>query len=149
MIRRPPRSTLFPYTTLFRSDQTCSGAGVYSQTFTAISANGDYTTSPEFTTLVAGTYHWTASFTGDGNNKSASSACADEVVVVGKAQPTLTTTPQPASGTVGDTLNDKVTLFFLMIRRPPRSTLFPYTTLFRSTCSGAGVYSQTFTAISA
>src|SRR3712207_8704039 len=25
-----------------------------------------------------------------------------------------------------------VSLFFLMIRRPPRSTLFPYTTLFRS-----------------
>src|SRR6266852_4183340 len=25
--------------------------------------------------------------------------------------------------------------FFLMIRRPPRSTLFPYTTLFRSLCS--------------
>src|SRR3712207_7729809 len=24
-------------------------------------------------------------------------------------------------------------MFFLMIRRPPRSTLFPYTTLFRST----------------
>src|SRR3712207_8134925 len=29
-------------------------------------------------------------------------------------------------------------IFFLMIRRPPRSTLFPYTTLFRSsTCSSA------------
>src|SRR3712207_8325991 len=26
-----------------------------------------------------------------------------------------------------------MTFFFLMIRRPPRSTLFPYTTLFRST----------------
>src|SRR2546422_774263 len=26
--------------------------------------------------------------------------------------------------------------FFLMIRRPPRSTLFPYTTLFRSLCPG-------------
>src|SRR5260221_12477911 len=25
-------------------------------------------------------------------------------------------------------------VFFLMIRRPPRSTLFPYTTLFRSPC---------------
>src|SRR2546421_6263421 len=25
--------------------------------------------------------------------------------------------------------------FFLMIRRPPRSTLFPYTTLFRSGCT--------------
>src|SRR3712207_7319356 len=36
-------------------------------------------------------------------------------------------------------------LFFLMIRRPPRSTLFPYTTLFRSlrraperVCRGSG-----------
>src|SRR5688572_33234602 len=28
--------------------------------------------------------------------------------------------------------------FFLMIRRPPRSTLFPYTTLFRSSQSRAG-----------
>src|SRR6266511_5969756 len=26
--------------------------------------------------------------------------------------------------------------FFLMIRRPPRSTLFPYTTLFRSLAAG-------------
>src|SRR5256885_11993490 len=25
MIRRPPRSTLFPYTTLFRSSETCVG----------------------------------------------------------------------------------------------------------------------------
>src|SRR5256885_5054063 len=29
--------------------------------------------------------------------------------------------------------------FFLMIRRPPRSTLFPYTTLFRSTFSLYGL----------
>src|SRR3712207_7285075 len=29
-------------------------------------------------------------------------------------------------------------LFFLMIRRPPRSTLFPYTTLFRSHLSRGG-----------
>src|SRR5256885_17025547 len=29
--------------------------------------------------------------------------------------------------------------FFLMIRRPPRSTLFPYTTLFRSLLGHAGV----------
>src|SRR3712207_9456778 len=28
-------------------------------------------------------------------------------------------------------------IFFLMIRRPPRSTLFPYTTLFRSGGPGA------------
>src|SRR5258708_31974169 len=35
--------------------------------------------------------------------------------------------------------------FFLMIRRPPRSTLFPYTTLFRSTySSGSGTATLTF-----
>src|SRR3712207_6877434 len=30
-----------------------------------------------------------------------------------------------------------ILFFFLMIRRPPRSTLFPYTTLFRSNECGA------------
>src|SRR3712207_8558544 len=30
----------------------------------------------------------------------------------------------------------RLIFFFLMIRRPPRSTLFPYTTLFRSMPSG-------------
>src|SRR6202795_5294375 len=30
-----------------------------------------------------------------------------------------------------------LSFFFLMIRRPPRSTLFPYTTLFRSSTSGS------------
>src|SRR5690349_22532037 len=30
--------------------------------------------------------------------------------------------------------------FFLMIRRPPRSTLFPYTTLFRSHVRAGGKY---------
>src|SRR3989442_9736849 len=33
-------------------------------------------------------------------------------------------------------------VFFLMIRRPPRSTLFPYTTLFRSLLRIRGYYYQ-------
>src|SRR2546430_7898553 len=32
--------------------------------------------------------------------------------------------------------------FFLMIRRPPRSTLFPYTTLFRSVTAERGRFSR-------
>src|SRR6266496_768660 len=40
----------------------------------------------------------------------------------------LTTGPPAAFMTIA---NRAVTFFFLMIRRPPRSTLFPYTTLFR------------------
>src|SRR2546429_7860414 len=34
--------------------------------------------------------------------------------------------------------------FFLMIRRPPRSTLFPYTTLFRSRCATLLSYAEQF-----
>src|SRR3712207_8506867 len=33
-----------------------------------------------------------------------------------------------------------IVFFFLMIRRPPRSTLFPYTTLFRSLKRQAEIY---------
>src|SRR3989454_8380605 len=33
-------------------------------------------------------------------------------------------------------ITDALFFFFLMIRRPPRSTLFPYTTLFRSLVEG-------------
>src|SRR5438067_8136480 len=33
---------------------------------------------------------------------------------------------------------NRFSFFFLMIRRPPRSTLFPYTTLFRSGVQGGG-----------
>src|SRR2546426_5396182 len=34
--------------------------------------------------------------------------------------------------------------FFLMIRRPPRSTLFPYTTLFRSLLGGVFALAEQF-----
>src|SRR5579859_4012095 len=33
-------------------------------------------------------------------------------------------------------------IFFLMIRRPPRSTLLPYTTLFRSACGFRDAYQK-------
>src|SRR5579875_3062880 len=41
---------------------------------------------------------------------------------------------QPEAGGLGEHLEEapgNVVVFFLMMRRPPRSTLFPYTTLFR------------------
>src|SRR6266852_3934245 len=38
---------------------------------------------------------------------------------------------------VASSLSTSVFLIFLMIRRPPRSTLFPYTTLFRSRSASA------------
>src|SRR3712207_8414033 len=46
-------------------------------------------------------------------------------------------------------MNRFLLFFFLMIRRPPRSTLFPYTTLFRSTLltSGKGNHEAIYPAL--
>src|SRR2546430_17507153 len=45
-------------------------------------------------------------------------------------------TRQCEEASTDDTYYGMLSFFFLMIRRPPRSTLFPYTTLFRSQCRG-------------
>src|SRR5436305_5659667 len=37
-----------------------------------------------------------------------------------------------------------IRIFYLLIHRPPRSTLFPYTTLFRSVASNIGISQSTF-----
>src|SRR5207247_10823164 len=101
-VPRPSSPTLTPYTTLFRSNNlTCSPTGaapVYTQTvpLTGLSAS----TSPGFTTTAAGIYYWTAHYSGDTNNNHADSACADEVVILGPAGPSITTTPDPTAGTV-------------------------------------------------
>jgi hypothetical protein len=56
-----------------------------------VSGNGTYATSTGFASDIAGTWHWQASYTGDGNNKAAISKCADEPVLVGPASPGLST----------------------------------------------------------
>src|SRR5260370_1052361 len=157
MIRRPPRSTLFPYTTLFRSvtggsnptgsvtfnlygpgDPTCAGAVIYTQTVALTGTSAS--TSPGFTTTAAGTYEWNTSIPHDANHNTPNSPIPASALDIAKNSPTLPTTPS-AGGLI---------VFFLMIRPPPRSTLFPYTTLFRSlygpgdpTCAGAVIYTQT------
>ena len=80
------------------------------ETVNAISGNGDSVTPNGFAIQNAGTYYWVASFNGDANNKSFTSACNDEPVVVAKGQPSIVTTQQPASGAIGITYKDKATL---------------------------------------
>jgi len=57
------------------SDSTCA-TSVFSSTVSPITLDGDYN-SGNFTPLTAGTYYWIASFSGDGNNDPAATACGD------------------------------------------------------------------------
>src|SRR5436190_18738539 len=51
------------------------------------------------------------------------------------SSPTAIRTPSPTYSSDCAACYYIYVFFFLMIRRPPRSTLFPYTTLFRSALS--------------
>src|SRR3989442_674573 len=101
MIRRPPRSTLFPYTTLFRSAAPGTPAGS-----AVVRGNGTYPSSA-VPVVLAGTYRRIASYKG---GRATSRERAEISVVDGslkkkKASPTVTTsaTPQAAAGgTISD-----------------------------------------------
>src|SRR3989441_386860 len=143
MIRRPPRSTLFPYTTLFRSSDAGCTVSVFTSSATVDHGNGDYSSGP-FTATQAGTYHWRASYLGDGNNNSAGpTTCADaaEAGVGTKGGPALVTTPTPASGTVGVTLNDAATLSGGS--SPTGSITFTLYDPDQATCTGTPRFTQT------
>src|SRR5439155_515251 len=71
---------------------------------------GSYETPHGASPTASGTYYWVATYSGDANNKEAVSGCADEPVRTGHASPSIETTQNPASGTVGDTFKDKATL---------------------------------------
>jgi hypothetical protein len=89
--------TLYP-----PSDATCASAAIasYEVTVSGIgpfdsrNANPNPPGNTGYTTDTAGTYHWKAHYTGDGNNEAADSACADEPVVVNKKNPSIATTPK-------------------------------------------------------
>src|ERR1041385_6880986 len=57
------------------------------------------------------------------------------VPVAARAQNKANPTSEEDTPEIQSRLHLLCPLFFLMIRRPPRSTLFPYTTLFRSLSS--------------
>ena len=63
------------------SDTTCSGTPAYTQTVT-VSGNGSYATTNTAPAPTAGTWNWTASYTGDSGNNSASTTCGQESVTV-------------------------------------------------------------------
>ena len=90
------------------NNATCSGTPIYSQTLALSGASA--TTAPGFTAVATGTYEWTAAYSGDSNNSSASSGCKSEEVVVGKNSPTIATTLSASSVPAGTAVHDSATL---------------------------------------
>src|ERR1039458_8371214 len=117
MIQRPPRSTLFPYTTLFRS--------------------------PSRGRLAALNAHSCARLERKLNRDRKSTRLNSSHLGISYAvfclkKETCSTASNPDRRLRPFAIDEEKRprylngIFFLMIRRPPRSTLFPSTTLFRS-----------------
>ena len=95
---------------------------------------------PLFATTTVGTYHWVATYNGDANNTTVSSACAAEPVTITQATPAIATTPS-AGGPVGTSISDTATVSGGF---NPTGTvtfnLFPPTD---ATCAGTPVFTST------
>src|SRR5215211_81207 len=126
MIRRPPRSTLFPYTTLSRSRRSSNpelGPGCRPG-----QQEDDQGRSEEHTSEL---------------QSHSDLVCRLLLEKKKHASPATSASKHATQRTLAHFSGRLIhrsawkgyfpKFFFLMIRRPPRSTLFPYTTLFRST----------------
>src|SRR4028118_1776874 len=127
MIRRPPRSTLLPYTTLFRSRINPTTHKTFPRAACpAVAEIAVMTMTPKIGRAVQQECR--------DRCRMPSSACHKR----GVERPAGLQPEHPAWGCVGPAEDqlavrlEQHAVFFLIIRRPPRSTLFPYPTLFRS-----------------
>src|SRR3954449_7196833 len=131
MIRRPPRSSLLPYTTLFRSEEHTSELQSHSLSY---ALSSDVCSSDRKSTRLNSS-HTLISYAVFCLKKKAARAL-DQPRDVGDDQLALTGVDRAEHRLErGERVGR---FFFLMIRRPPGSTLFPYTTLFRSHRAGQG-----------
>jgi hypothetical protein len=88
-------------------DETCSGPALSPALDPVpVTGEGEYV-SAEITPPTAGTYYWSAHYSGDENNPSADSTCL-VTSSVGKASPALT--GSASSGAVGTAIHDEATL---------------------------------------
>src|SRR5208337_3985062 len=67
-------------------------------------------TSTGYTATATGTDYWVATYNGDSNNGKVSSGLADEPVTVTPATPSINTSQQPATATVGSSIADQATV---------------------------------------
>src|SRR5438128_806520 len=103
------------------SNKSCDaseGGLVASDGPVSVSGDGEYATPQGASPTQAGTYYWVAAYSGDSNNKEAKSGCAGTPVVIGQPSPAITTTQDPAAGTVGETFKAEAKLSGLFGAHP-------------------------------
>src|SRR5476649_2708160 len=132
MIRRPPRSTLFPYTTLFRSwsIQARSATSPASLSMPNTARRSDRKSTRLNSSHIAISY---AVFCLKKKKDNCQTCFMCKVYYTEAALFVSPYADRAATAAEITTYSQQwLCIFFLMIRRPPRSPLFPYTTLFRS-----------------
>src|SRR6266699_2708161 len=133
MIRRPPRSTLFPYTTLFRSRLARAAILLIRRARSA--AKQLPWRSEEHTSELQSRPHLVCRLLLE--KKKILKAYGTRITEYTKLRFIIDAFSSPASFWPAGSLSlcspgwNKTFFFFLIMPQPPRSTLFPYTTLFR------------------
>src|SRR5476649_326993 len=133
MIRRPPISTLFPYTTLFRSLVAATHRDLRKEIREGNFRMDLFYRSEEHTSELQSHSDLVCRrllekkkrVRGDDQHHITHRDRPAPVLATGTAAQLRLTANAESMGMLVRLV------FFLMIRRPPRSTLFPYTTLFR------------------
>ena len=123
------------------NDANCTGTAAYSNTVN-VNGNGDYG-SGNFTPTASGTYRWTADYSGDANNKAASSPCnaPNESSTVNPASPNIVTSATQ-SVTIGSAISDTATLSGATTNAGGTITFKAYGPN-DANCTGTAAYSNT------
>src|ERR1039457_423281 len=133
MIRRPPRSTLFPYTTLFRSHLCYNRvpAVLFNNTHQPIM----HSRSEEHTSELQSPCNLVCRLLLEKKEITEATSRLEDKLGRSPVESEIAEEMHLETSHLRKIIQqiDGLHLtIFLMIRRPPRSTLFPYTTLFRS-----------------
>ncbi len=93
-------------------DENCTSAPVFHPALVSYPAAGGSVSSPAFTPTQAGTYRWTASYSGDANSLPSVSACnaPGEMTTVARATPALATVASADVALGAGTLSDSATV---------------------------------------
>jgi hypothetical protein len=125
------------------NDATCSGAVIFTSTNNVVGVSA---TSGAFTTVAAGVYRWTASYSGDANNNAVSHPCnsANESATITKSTPTIATVAS-AGGNIGTQLTDTATVSGGT--NPTGTVTFNLYGPDNATCSGSPIFTSSNVAL--